>query len=63
MVRCGELQLRLVQVVQGLLRVGRSLDDAALVVFEDFEPVGDIAGMVITYFRRQLQIGAQECAA
>ena len=39
------------------------MDDAALVVFEDFEPVGNIAGMVITHFRRQLQIGAQECAA
>jgi hypothetical protein len=54
------LRLRPVQVIHGLLRVRGGLDDAALVVFEGFEPVGDIAGMVITYFWRQLQIGAQD---
>jgi len=52
-----------VQVVNGLLGIGGGLDDAALVVFEDFEPVGNITDVVLTHFRRQLQIGAQKCAA
>ena len=42
------------------MRVGCGLEDGALVVLEDFEPRGDIGGVVVAYFRRKFQIAAEK---
>ncbi len=54
------LGLEAVQEIDGLLRVRSCLHDAALVVFQDFEPRRDVRGVVVADLRRQLQVGAQE---
>jgi hypothetical protein len=50
--------LQLVQIIGGLLRVAGGGEGCALVVLQDFQPLGDIGGVVVAGFRRDARIGA-----
>ena len=43
--------------------MGGCCEDGAVVVLEDFEPCGDIGGVVLARFLMQFEIGAQESGA
>jgi hypothetical protein len=40
--------------------VGRSLEDEARIVFQNFEPIGDVRGVLLARLDRQFQICTKE---
>ena len=59
---CGDIlvALKAVQIVSGPLGVGGSGKDSALVILQDFQPGGDIGGMVFAILEVQAEIGTKE---
>src|SRR5690349_5119678 len=53
--------LQSVQVVDGALRMGRSGKDGAFVSLQHFQPMSDVAGMILEGLRRDLECAAKEC--
>ena len=51
------------QVIRGALRVGGGGEDGAVVVLQNFQPVGDIGGVILARLKRQFEIGAEESGA
>jgi hypothetical protein len=54
------LRLQSVQIIGGALRMRGRGEDRALVVLEDFEPVADVAGVILARLRRDGQIGTKK---
>ena len=48
------------QIIGGALRIGGGGEDRALVVLQDCEPVGDIAGVIRARLGRDAEIGAEK---
>ena len=48
------------QVVRRALRVGGGLEDEARIVLQNFQPVGDVGGVLLARLACQFQIRAQE---
>jgi len=48
------------QIVGRALRMGGGLKDRAAVRFEHLDPMRHVCGVVVAYFRRDAEIGAQE---
>lgn len=48
------------QEIGGALCMGGGGEDRPLVVFQDFQPIADIGGMVFHHFRGDIEIGAKE---
>jgi hypothetical protein len=59
----GVLRLQSVQEVCRALRMGCSAENCALVVFQHFDPRGDIGGVVVANLGRQVEVGAKEGGA
>jgi hypothetical protein len=55
--------LQAVQEVNRLAGVRCSGEDGPLVVFEDFQPVVDVAGVILANFRRDAEIGTEKRGA
>jgi len=51
------------QIIHGALRVGGGGEDCAVVVLQDLQPEGDVRSVIVTDFRREFEIGAQERAS
>jgi hypothetical protein len=49
-----------VQEVNGTLGVGGCLKDGAFVLLQDAEPVAQVGGVVVTGFRRDAEVAAEE---
>jgi hypothetical protein len=52
--------LQAVQIIGGALRVRRGGEDGALVVLQDFQPGGDVAGVILARFGCDAEVDAQE---
>jgi len=59
-VRCAVDDVELVNEIGGLLRVRGGSENRAAVVLQDFQPVGDIGGVIRAGLKRQLKIGTEE---
>lgn len=59
----GDAGAEFVDEISGLLRVRGGGEDRAAVVLQNFEPVGDIGGVIFAGLQRQFKIGAQEGCA
>lgn len=40
--------------------MGGGLEDEARIIFQNFQPVGDVRGVLLAGFARQFQMGTQE---
>lgn len=56
-------RLQAVQEVNGLRRMRCGREDRPLVVFEDLQPILDVAGVVLANLRRDPQIGTEKRGA
>ena len=57
------MRARLVDEVGGALRVGGGGEDGAVVALQDFEPVGDVGGVVLARSEFEFQVGAEKRSA
>lgn len=53
-------RLEPVDEIGGPLRVGSRREDGAIIVLQDFQPVGDVGAMVLAGLQHDAEIGAQE---
>jgi hypothetical protein len=54
----GPLRLQAVQIIRGALRMGGGAEDRPPVVLQHGYPRGDIGGVILADFRRDIEIGA-----
>lgn len=61
--RLGVGDLQSVEVIDSALRVCSGLEDSALVILQNLEPMPDIGGVVVAWLRGDTQIGTKESGA
>ena len=52
--------MQAVQVIRGLLCVAGGSEDGAIVVLQHLKPVRDVARVVLAWFKRKIQVRAEE---
>ena len=57
------LRLELVQEIDGALGMGGGGEDRAALVLQNFQPRGEVGGVVVADLRGEFEIGAQESGA